>query len=167
MSINLQTINSPTSVVWAIGVTRDPSIQFTKLSGEVQFRNAYYRTNLSTNEEQVIFPFWSSLFLLTWPTRDFVLSRWLRLLIGNFGSAGRGTTKRRNGNFIRVRGSNISCHSPGHECVWYHSFKKCGWQFQFLGYYGIHERYGKYRWRRVSLSFHLYRWILYPFPFSS
>ncbi len=54
ISVDLGQVTSMTSpVVWAIGVARDPSIQFTKLSGDVQLRSSYYRMNFSTPHDMV------------------------------------------------------------------------------------------------------------------
>ncbi len=57
MSADLGQITTKTSpLVWAIGVTRDPSIQFTKLSGDVQVRSSYYQMNFSTPHDMVFIP---------------------------------------------------------------------------------------------------------------
>ncbi|KLO07007.1 DUF1793-domain-containing protein [Schizopora paradoxa] len=50
---NITEVSSP--VVSMVGVIRDPSIQFTQLSGNVAFRSSYYRLNFSTPLEIVSF----------------------------------------------------------------------------------------------------------------
>ncbi|KLO07710.1 hypothetical protein SCHPADRAFT_836241 [Schizopora paradoxa] len=57
ISVDLGNVTSTTTspAVWAIAVTRDPSIQFATLSGIVQLRNSYYRMNFSTPHDMVSF----------------------------------------------------------------------------------------------------------------
>ncbi|KLO10459.1 DUF1793-domain-containing protein [Schizopora paradoxa] len=50
-----QVINTTSPVVWAVGVMRDPAIQFTMLSGDVQLRNSYYRMNFTTAHDMASF----------------------------------------------------------------------------------------------------------------
>lgn len=54
ISVDLSDVTSETSpVVWAIGVIRDPSIQFTLLSGDVQLRSSFYRINFTNPHDMV------------------------------------------------------------------------------------------------------------------
>lgn len=58
MSVDLGNVTSKTDpLVWAIGVIRDPSIQLTKLSGEVQLLSSYYRVNFTSGNDMVRFTF--------------------------------------------------------------------------------------------------------------
>ncbi len=50
-SVDLGNVTSATSpVVWAIGVIRDPSIQFSLLSGDIQLRSSFYRVNFTSTD---------------------------------------------------------------------------------------------------------------------
>ncbi|KLO07712.1 DUF1793-domain-containing protein [Schizopora paradoxa] len=55
ISVDVGEIDTSTSLLWAIGVSRDPSIQFTTPSGGVHMRSSYYQMNFSTPEDQVSF----------------------------------------------------------------------------------------------------------------
>ncbi|KLO10456.1 DUF1793-domain-containing protein [Schizopora paradoxa] len=56
ISADLGSVTTTTSpAVWAIGIMRDPAIQFTMLSSEVQLRSSYYRMNFSTVDDATTF----------------------------------------------------------------------------------------------------------------
>ncbi|CCM05724.1 uncharacterized protein FIBRA_07956 [Fibroporia radiculosa] len=52
ISVNLGSIQATqSSVVWAIGYVRDPSIKYTTSSGQTQLRSPYYRTQYSSVQD--------------------------------------------------------------------------------------------------------------------
>ena len=56
ISVDIGNISSSApsiSVVWAVGVTRDPSIAYTSLSGQTVYRSSYYRLNFTTAHDIV------------------------------------------------------------------------------------------------------------------
>ncbi|KLO07713.1 DUF1793-domain-containing protein [Schizopora paradoxa] len=56
ISVDLgQVIQTTSPMVFAIGVVRDPSIQFVSLSSEAQLRSSYYRMNFTTSSDVVSF----------------------------------------------------------------------------------------------------------------
>ena len=56
ISLDLGTIqNTSNSIVWTIGMLRDPSINLTKATGESQLRSSYYWSNFSSISDLVCF----------------------------------------------------------------------------------------------------------------
>lgn len=54
ISVDLGQVTATSSpLVYAIGVIRDPSVQFATLSGDIQLRSSYYRMNFTTPLEMV------------------------------------------------------------------------------------------------------------------
>ena len=48
---NIQATSEP--IVWAVGVVRDPVVQFTNSAGQMEARSAYYWSNYSTIHDVV------------------------------------------------------------------------------------------------------------------
>ncbi len=47
--------SSTSPLVWAVGLTRDPSINYTSLNKSVQLRSSYFWSNFSTPKDAVMF----------------------------------------------------------------------------------------------------------------
>ena len=56
--MDLGTIQSTSEpIVWAVGVVRDPVVQFTNSSGQIEERSSYYWSNYSNIHDAVfVFP---------------------------------------------------------------------------------------------------------------
>ena len=58
IAMDLGTIQSTSEpIVWAVGVVRDPVVQFTNSSGQIEERSSYYWSNYSNIHDAVfVFP---------------------------------------------------------------------------------------------------------------
>ena len=57
IAVDLGDIQSTSeAIVWAVGVVRDPVVQFTGSTGQTEVRSAYYWSNYSTIHDVVCFP---------------------------------------------------------------------------------------------------------------